>query len=92
MLATEHGRENAQMPGDWADMHGWPQLAQTVENVVIDVDGDCGATSHLFENAQLAARFNAPYTIGLETGIPVMVCRGIREPLSEVWPSLKAYI
>jgi hypothetical protein len=32
-LATEHGRETAALPGDWADMHGWPELAATVERV-----------------------------------------------------------
>ncbi len=26
-----------------------------------------------------------------ESNIPIMVCRGIHEPLSELWPSLKVY-
>jgi len=26
-LATEHGREDGLLPGDWADMHGWPEMA-----------------------------------------------------------------
>jgi hypothetical protein len=30
VLATEHGREAATLPGDWADMHGWPELAAAV--------------------------------------------------------------
>jgi len=145
ILATEHGRERTPLPGDWADMHGWPQLAQTVQsvydslppaeraqtvvktdnygeasaiafftpdvpvisghnqywlwgtrgysgNILIDVHGDCGADEHLFKSAQVAARFNAPYTIGWETNVPIMICRGIREPLSALWPSLKMYI
>jgi hypothetical protein len=145
ILATEHGRERAVLPGDWADMHGWPQLAQTVKsvydslpatdraqavvvtsnygeasaiefftpdvpvisghnqfwlwgtrgysgNVIIDVQGDCGEDIHLFKSTQLATRFNAPYTIGWETDIPIMICRGIREPLSELWPEVKRYI
>ena len=25
--ATEHGREDSLLPGDWADMHGWPEIA-----------------------------------------------------------------
>lgn len=29
---TEHGRPTA-LPQDWADMHGWPELAATVERV-----------------------------------------------------------
>ena len=145
VLATEHNREAAALPGDWADMHGWPQFAQTIKsvydalppaqraqavvvtgnygeasaiefftpdvpvisghnqywlwgtrgysgNVIIDVPGDCGGDTHLFKSAQLATRFNAPYTIGWETNIPIMVCRGIREPLSEIWPKIKRYI
>ena len=145
ILATEHGREVTPLPGDFADMHGWPQFAQTIKsvyyslppseraqavvvtgnygeasaiefftpdvpvinghnqfwlwgthgysgNVIIDVPGDCGGDSHLFKSAQLATRFNAPYTIGWETNIPIMICRGIREPLSEIWPKIKNYI
>ena len=33
MTATEHGRETAPLPGDWADMHGWPELAATLKQV-----------------------------------------------------------
>jgi hypothetical protein len=30
-LATEHGREAQQLSGDFADMHGWPELAAAVK-------------------------------------------------------------
>jgi len=30
---TEHGRDEGSLPGDWADMHGWPELAATVGRV-----------------------------------------------------------
>lgn len=30
---TEPGRESAVLPSDWADMHGWPEMAKTVERV-----------------------------------------------------------
>ncbi len=30
---TEHGRDEGTLPGDWADMHGWPELAATVRRV-----------------------------------------------------------
>ena len=33
VLATEHNRETSTLPGDWADMHGWPEMATTVKNV-----------------------------------------------------------
>lgn len=32
-VATEHGRESSALPGDWADMHGWPQMAAAVARV-----------------------------------------------------------
>ena len=144
-LATEHGRETTPLPGDWADMHGWPEMAAAIKrvydalppqdraqavvvtqnygeasavefftpeipvisghnqfwlwgtrgysgNVIIDFDGDCGAKEHLFEHATRAATFNAPYTIGWETNDPIMVCRGIKVPLTTLWPSLKSYM
>jgi hypothetical protein len=146
-LQTEHGRFSS-LPEDWADMHGWPQLASTVAtiyyalpaherdqaaivasnygeaaaidffgtkyglppaisghnnywlwgthgysgNVVIDVNGDCGASEHLFRTARLAARFNPPWVISYEQNIPIMVCTGIRKPLAELWPELRVYI
>jgi 4-amino-4-deoxy-L-arabinose transferase-like glycosyltransferase len=33
VLATERGREASALPGDWADMHGWPELAAAVQRV-----------------------------------------------------------
>ena len=145
-VATEHARRST-LPEDWADMHGWPELAATVANVyqslppeeraqaaivagnygeaaaidffgrrdglppalsrhnqyflwgthgysgnvIIDVGGDCGAREHLFASAERAATFTAPWVISFEENQPIMVCRGIREPLAQLWPSLKAY-
>jgi hypothetical protein len=141
-LATEHGRETGALPGDFADMHGWPAMAQTIANVydglpsperaqavvvasnygeaaaveffephvpvisvhnqywlwgtqgysgnvVVDVNGDCGASQHLFKSAELAATFNAQYA--RESGVPIMVCKGIAKPLSAIWPGVKVY-
>ena len=145
-VATEHGRM-ATLPQDWADMHGWPELAATVAgvyqslppgdraqaaivasnygeasaidffgqqyhlppvisghnqyflwgtqgfsgNVIIDVAGDCGAREHLFASSERAATFSAPWVMPYEDSIPLMVCRGIRKPLAELWPSVKVY-
>ncbi|MBV8639221.1 MAG: glycosyltransferase family 39 protein [Candidatus Eremiobacteraeota bacterium] len=145
ITATEHHREDSAMPGDWADMHGWPEMAATVKriyhdlppaervqavvvasnygeaaavqffapgipvisghnqywlwgpggysgNVVIDVNGDCGAKDHLFTDARRAAVFSSPFAIGYETNMPIMICRGIKVPLAELWPQKKEYI
>jgi hypothetical protein len=146
-MATEH-HQNAALPTDWADMHGWPQLEQTVARiyqslppdqraqaaivannygeaaaidffgksdglppalsghnnywlwgprgfsgaVVIDVNGDCGASEHLYRDARLAARSNPPWVISYERDIPIMVCTQPRKNFSTLWPSLKDYI
>jgi len=145
-IATEHHAEPA-LPSDWADMHGWPELAATVTqvyqslspseraqavivaqnygeaaaidffegsnglppvisghnqyylwgtrgrsgNVLIDVGGDCGADEHLFESSERAATFTSPWIAPYEDHLPIMVCRGIKKPLAELWPRVKSY-
>ena len=32
-VATERGRETTQLPGDWADMHGWEEMATQVKSI-----------------------------------------------------------
>jgi len=142
-MVAEHLKQNW-MTQDWADMHGWPELAATVQsvydalpareraqavavasnygeasaieffstvpvisghnqyflwgtggysgNVIIDVNGDCGASLHLFRDSKRAAIFSAPYVMPYEDSLPIMVCRGIRKPLNEIWPGVKHYI
>lgn len=146
-VASEHHKQSV-LPQTYADMHGWPQLADTVTRVyrslpaedrgravivasnygeasaieffgarsglppvlsghnqyflwgthgasgeiVIDVAGDCGAASHLFRSSRRAATFTAPYVMPYEDAMPIMVCRGIKKPLAQVWPGVKDYI
>ncbi len=142
-MASERLKQNW-MTQDWADMHGWPELAVAVQsvydalppldraqavavgqnygeasaieffssvpvisghnqyylwgtrgysgNVVIDVGGDCGASSHLFRASIRAAMFTAPYVMPYEDHLPIMVCRGIAKPLQQIWPAVKHYI
>ncbi len=146
-MATER-HQTADLPTDWADMHGWPELVATVGriyqslppdrraqaaivadnygeaaaidffgeayglppalsghnnywlwgthgysgSVVIDVNGDCGASMRLYRDARLAARSNPPWVISYERDIPIMVCTGPSKSLSDIWPNLKHYI
>jgi hypothetical protein len=143
-LRTEHMRYGA-LPQDWADMHGWPELAATVErvyralpdderaravvvasnygeaaaidffahdlpptlsghnqyflwgthgasgDVLIDVNGDCGASDRMFASSTRAATVSAPLAMPSEDGVAIMVCRGIGTPLGALWPKLKWY-
>jgi hypothetical protein len=61
-------------------------------NVVIDVNGDCGASEHLFRSARLAARSNPLWVISYERDIPIWVCTGIKVPLETLWPTFRDYI
>lgn len=145
-LNTEH-HKSTPIGSDYADMHGWPELAATVArvyeglpareraqaaivasnygeaaaidffgaryglppvlsghnqywlwgthgysgNVIVDVNGDCGAGMHLYKYAALAARAGSGYAQSYEIGIPIMVCRGITKPLRSVWPMIRDY-
>lgn len=146
LAVTEHAKQTW-MSQDWADMHGWPQLADTVAgvyaslspderrravivasnygeaasieffrgadlppvisghnqyflwgthgasgDVLIDVGGDCGASSHLFHSSRRAATFSAPYVMPYEDRLQIMACTGITKPLAEIWPHVKNYI
>lgn len=143
-LATERQR-HAVLPQDWADMHGWPELARTVRRVydalpqaerrsaivmasnygeasaiaffdpdipvasghnqwflwglhgydgrvLIDVNGDCGASAHIYRSAILVATLRSPYAVSYENGAPIMLCRGPNVPLAHVWPAKREYI
>jgi len=131
------------MTQTWADMHGWPQLAEAAEriydalpahdrseavafaknygeasaiaffsdvpvisghnqyylwgtrgyrgDVLVDVGGDCGEFSHLFREWRRVATFSATYGMPGEQNLPIVVCRGIKRPLSTIWATLKHY-
>lgn len=143
--ATEHQKPST-LPQDFADMHGWPELAATVERVVgtlppgqreravivasnygeaaaieffghdlppvvsghnqywlwgprgrsgevlIDVNGDCGAREHLYGIVRRAATAGTAYAISYERDLPVTVCSEPRQSLGSLWPRLKFYI
>jgi Dolichyl-phosphate-mannose-protein mannosyltransferase len=139
---TEAGREEGALPGNWADMHGWPHLAATVKrvydslppsdraiaavfasnygeaaaiqffapgvpvisahnqywlwgprgydgNVTVVVNGTC--SPKYFRSGSLSATIKDPWAISYENNISVWTCRGIREPLAKLWPSIKSY-
>ncbi|MGC2130988.1 MAG: glycosyltransferase family 39 protein [Candidatus Aquilonibacter sp.] len=67
-LATEHNRETSTLPGDWADMHGWPEMAATVKSVYDALPASARAAAVVFGGnygEAAAVQFFAP-------GIPVI--------------------
>ncbi len=145
-LATEN-QPQVELSSDWADMHGWPELASLVArvyqslppderaqagiyaqnygeaaaidffgrqyglppaisghnqyylwgtrgytgNVLICVGRRCGSNAGLYESCARAASFTSPWIQANEDHLPIVVCRGIRKPLSEAWPTVKSY-
>jgi Dolichyl-phosphate-mannose-protein mannosyltransferase len=45
---TEHGRDQGALPGDWADMHGWTEIASTVQRVYDALPPDQRAQAVVF--------------------------------------------
>jgi hypothetical protein len=142
--ATEGNRETSTLPGDWADMHGWPKLAATVVkvydslppadraqavvfagnygeasavaffapqipvisehnqywlwgthgysgNVLVQIGGTCFQSDKYFASRTLATTFKDPWAIDYENNLPIWICRGIKKPLSVIWPDIKSY-
>jgi hypothetical protein len=142
--ATEPGREDSALVSDWADMHGWPELAAKVTriydslppaersravvfagnygeasaveffspdvpvisehnqfwlwgthgytgDVMIQVGGSCFHSDGLFASRTLAARTDERWAIDAEYHVPIWICRGIKKPLAQVWPTIKTY-
>ncbi|MGA3262646.1 MAG: glycosyltransferase family 39 protein [Terracidiphilus sp.] len=61
-------------------------------DVLICVGADCPSVEKLYRSCVAYAPFSAPWVAPLEDGAPIMVCRGIKKPLSELWPQAKMYM
>ncbi|MDQ6929206.1 MAG: glycosyltransferase family 39 protein [Candidatus Eremiobacteraeota bacterium] len=60
-------------------------------DVLIDVNGDCGASLQVYRRAVRAAVFSARYVMPYEDHLPIMVCRGVNRRIEDLWPRLKDY-
>lgn len=46
----------------------------------------------LFEHVELAARFSHPYAMPWRNNYPIVICRGGKKTLAEIWPLTKDFI
>jgi Dolichyl-phosphate-mannose-protein mannosyltransferase len=60
-------------------------------NVMIDVNGDINIDRQRFREAKLVTVFHNPYAMPYEDDLPIILCRGIKTPLPELWPKLRDY-
>ncbi|MBV8149481.1 MAG: glycosyltransferase family 39 protein [Candidatus Eremiobacteraeota bacterium] len=58
-------------------------------SIIVEVNGTCGAA---FRSGRVLARFRNRWVMPTENGIPISICYGLREPLSQYWPHLQRYI
>jgi hypothetical protein len=60
-------------------------------SVLIVVGGNRALYERQFRSVEVAGKIDDPYAMPYETGQPIYVLRGRREPLATLWPRLKHY-
>jgi hypothetical protein len=57
-------------------------------SVIIHINGDPDAWKRMCDKSEVAGNFGGPYVMPFENG-PIIVCRGLRRPLAEMWPRFR---
>ena len=60
-------------------------------DVLICVGDNCDSAVKYFRSCTVEATLEAEWIQPSEFGIPIMVCRGIKQSLAELWPLTKFY-
>ena len=60
-------------------------------SVMIVIGGNYQQMVGLFQSVEKVGVTDAPYAMPYETGQPIYVLRGLKEPMAVLWPSLKRY-
>lgn len=60
-------------------------------SVMIHVGGDAERWQQACDSAEIAGNFGAPYVMPYENDRPIVVCRGLKRPLDEVWDRFKRF-
>ena len=69
----------------------WGPRGATGE-VMIVLDDDAPRLRELFTHVEEAGVFRAPYVMPYENDRPIHICRGLKMPMSELWPQIKKWI
>ncbi|MFQ6105396.1 MAG: glycosyltransferase, partial [Candidatus Glassbacteria bacterium] len=65
---------------------------ESTPEVVIIFGVEFGEFESYFESCEKAAVIGHEYARSFETDLAVWVCRGIRMPISEIWPEVRIFI
>lgn len=60
-------------------------------DVLICVGDNCDSAVPYFRSCTVEAKFEAAWIQPSEFGIPILLCRGIKQPLAELWPLTQSY-
>jgi len=60
-------------------------------DTIIMVNGDPARFARLCRSTEVAGTIGAPYVMPYENDRPIILCRGLRRPLGEVWPAFRRY-
>ena len=60
-------------------------------SVIIIIGGSTNHYAELFSSFEIAGRIVSPYAMPYETDEPIYVLRGMKMPLQDYWPNVKAY-
>jgi hypothetical protein len=60
-------------------------------SIVIAVNANPRRWARFCASSELEARFGSPYAMPYERGLPIVLCRGLRIPLSVAWPRFRRY-
>jgi hypothetical protein len=60
-------------------------------SVMIVIGGDYRQMAGLFESVEKVGMIESPYAVPYETDQPIYVLRGLKEPMAQLWPTLKRY-
>jgi hypothetical protein len=58
---------------------------------MIIIGGSAQHYASLFRSVEIAGRISTPYAMPYETDQPIYLLRGMRIPLPQDWPQVKAY-
>lgn len=67
-------------------------LRQCTGEVLIIVGGDRDDPHPDFRSVVLADTTSCPYCMPFENGVPIFVCRGLNQPLTERWRQARSYM
>jgi hypothetical protein len=60
-------------------------------DVLVCVGDNCDSAATFYRTCSLQARLEALWIQPSEYDIPIMICRGIKKPIAELWPLTKFY-